>query len=366
MSGSGYQVENVLAEFWRQRMPGFGNPDDRLRISEEGFQLGRERSNGRQASPSGWAQPTNVLARIADSSELSPEVEYEQQRRFGRFLVPVIIPPLPEANPFPQVQDHVGTYRKSIKVPEEEAVTAETTPTPTVAPESGTPAADPEEPLKLVLEPDLSLGAEHGLDLLTPELEIPELSAADAMFADERKEASAGQATVAAEAKPTEAEAPPEITEVEAEAEPSAAEAAVPEPEPVVVAPSTAALLDTMEDEEVDDEDDFEDGLKDVPTDETDVVFGAAQITRKAIGTFVEAYPDSALRYLLRRSLDGRPLPSEFEAVHEQWTERGLSRGRIKRHLLDLMKWKDIPDLPIHELLGEVRGRLFTIDQQQS
>jgi hypothetical protein len=366
MSGSGYQVENVLAEFWRQRMPGFGNPDDRLRVSEEGFQLGRERGNGRQVPPSGYTQPTNILDRIADNSELSPEVEYEQQRRFGRFLVPAIIPPLPEANPFPQVQDHVGSYRKSVEVPEEEAVTAETAPPPAVASELVTPAADTEEPLEMVLEPDLSLGVEDDLDLLTPEIETPELSVADAMFADERKEPSAGEATVAAEPKAAEAEATSEITEVEAEAEPSEAEEESPEPEPVVAAPSTAALLDAVDDEEIDDDEDFEEGLKDVPTDETDVVFGIAQITRKSIGMFVEAYPDSALRYLLRRNLDGRPLPPEFEAVHEQWTDRGLSRGRLKRHLLDLMKWEDIPDLPVHELLGEVRGRLFTLSQQGS
>ena len=131
----------------------------------------------------------------------------------------------------------------------------------------------------------------------------------------------------------------------------------------MVAAPSTAALLDAVDDEEIDDDDDFEEGLKDTPTDEADVVFGTAQVTRKSIGTFVETYPDSALRYLLRHNLDGRPLPSEFEAVHEQWTDRGLSRGRLKRHLLDLMKWDDIPDLPIHELLGEVRGRLFAFQQ---
>ena len=388
MSGTGYQVENVLSEFWRQRMPGFGNPDDRLRVSEEGFQLGRERGNGRHTPPSGWAQPANILDRIADNSELGPEVEYEQQRRFGRFLVPAILPPLPEATPFPRVQDHVGTYRKSIEVPEEEAVVAEAATAPSATPELAPPAAATEDSLEIMLEPDLPLGADDslGLDLLTPEIEIPELSAADAMFADERKEPASEETAAAAKLEPEAEEATPateveaegagdapasgeavesaetaEVAEVEAEAE--AAEVAEEEPEPVVAAPSTAALLDAVDDEEIDDDDDFEEGLKDTPTDEADVVFGTAQVTRKSIGTFVEAYPDSALRYLLRRNLDGRPLPSEFEAVHEQWTDRGLSRGRLKRHLLDLMKWDDIPDLPIHELLGEVRGRLFAFQQ---
>ena len=355
MPGSGYQVENVLAEFWRQRMPGFGNPDDQLQVSEEGFQLGRERGNGRQAPLSGWAQPTNILDRIADTSKQSPEVEYEQQRRFGRFLVPVIISPNPQENPFPQVQDHVGTFRKSLELPEVEAVSAEAVPTPSAAPAEGAV-----EPRELILEPDLAL--------LTPEIEVAEPSAADAMFAEERKPTEAEAEAPPAEAAADEPEPATEAAEAKAEAEPTeVADEEAPEPEPAPAdTPSAAALLDTVEDEVEDDEDDFEEGLKDVPTDETDVVFGTGQITRKATGKFVGDYPDSALRCLLRRNLDGRPLPSEFEMVHEQWTERGLTRGRIKRHILDLMKWEDIPDLPIHELLRELRGRLYALSQQKS
>ena len=72
-------------------------------------------------------------------------------------------------------------------------------------------------------------------------------------------------------------------------------------------------------------------------------------------------YPDSALRFLLRREMDGRPLASEIESVHELWQERGLVRGRVNRYLLELMGWEEVPDLPIHELLGEVRRHLVTL-----
>ena len=76
---------------------------------------------------------------------------------------------------------------------------------------------------------------------------------------------------------------------------------------------------------------------------------------------FVQQYPDSTLKFLLRRNLDGRPLPTEFEQIYANWEKRGLMRGRVRRYVLQLMEWKDVPDLPLHELLGQMRNRLLDI-----
>ena len=91
------------------------------------------------------------------------------------------------------------------------------------------------------------------------------------------------------------------------------------------------------------------------------MVFGTGPITRDSLQRYVREYPDSALRFLLRREIDGRPLSREVESVHEQWQERGLVRGRVNRYLLELMSWEEIPDLPIHELLGEMRRHLVSL-----
>ena len=61
-----------------------------------------------------------------------------------------------------------------------------------------------------------------------------------------------------------------------------------------------------------------------VETDETDVVFGTGKITPASMMSFVRQYPDSTLKFLLRRNLDGRPLPSEFDQIYKTWEERGL------------------------------------------
>ena len=129
-------------------------------------------------------------------------------------------------------------------------------------------------------------------------------------------------------------------------------------PGPGPPAPSAADLLSSLEE---DDDEDFEedDGLTAVETDETDVVFGTGKITPASMMSFVRQYPDSTLKFLLRRNLDGRPLPSEFDQIYKTWEERGLMRGRVRRYVLQIMDWEDVPDLPVHELLGQMRNRLM-------
>ncbi|MGA0320232.1 MAG: hypothetical protein ACO3N5_12025, partial [bacterium] len=127
--------------------------------------------------------------------------------------------------------------------------------------------------------------------------------------------------------------------------------------------PTTAQLLDFDDEEE--EEFDDEDGLSAEETDETDVVFGTGPITQASMIKFMHQYPDSVLKFLLRRNLDGRPLPGEFEKIYDQWQQRGLMRGRLKRHLLKMMEWEEIPDTPIHELVGQIRNRILDLRLEQ-
>ena len=127
-------------------------------------------------------------------------------------------------------------------------------------------------------------------------------------------------------------------------------------PKPAAV--SAADLLANMDDEEEEDFDE-DDGLTAVESDETDVVFGTEKITPASMMNFIRQYPDSTLKFLLRRNLDGRPLPTEFEQIYKTWEDRGLMRGRVRRYVLQIMDWEDVPDLPVHELLGQMRNRLL-------
>ena len=106
------------------------------------------------------------------------------------------------------------------------------------------------------------------------------------------------------------------------------------------------------------DEEEEDDGLAEVSEDDTDVVFGNGPINRPSMVKFINKYPDSALRFLTRRDLDGRPVRSEFEPIYEKWADRGLMKGRVKKYILTLMEWDDLPDRPLHELVGDMRNKL--------
>ena len=128
---------------------------------------------------------------------------------------------------------------------------------------------------------------------------------------------------------------------------------------------TTANLLLSLEEDEEDEELEEDDsGLILVDSDETDVVFGGEKISKAALEKFIRQYPDSTLRFLLRRSLDGRPLSAEIEAIYYSWEKRGLSRGRLKKYLLKLMEWPEVPDLPILDLLQSLKDRIYEDSQK--
>ena len=136
------------------------------------------------------------------------------------------------------------------------------------------------------------------------------------------------------------------------------------EPEENVVPPSfsVAKLLSNVDEDEEIEEDDSE--LQQVDSDETDVVFGGKKITQASMEKFVHQYPDSTLRYLLRRNLDGRPLPAEIVAVHSNWEERGLLRERLKKYVQKLMEWPEVPDLTALDLLQNLRDHIYEVSHK--
>ena len=90
----------------------------------------------------------------------------------------------------------------------------------------------------------------------------------------------------------------------------------------------------------------------------------AAWVMREPIGIITIVAP-SAIKFLLRKNLDGLPLPIEYEKIYQKWETRGLSRGKLKKYLLKLMKWKELPDIPMLEVLKIIREYLFDIREKK-
>jgi len=98
-------------------------------------------------------------------------------------------------------------------------------------------------------------------------------------------------------------------------------------------------------------------------SDDTDVVFGSDIIRIPSMEKFVRQYPESALKFLMCQNIDGKPLPTDIVLVHTEWEERGLSRNVLKKYVLELMQWSDLPDLPFHDFYLQIRNRIFELSR---
>jgi len=98
-------------------------------------------------------------------------------------------------------------------------------------------------------------------------------------------------------------------------------------------------------------------------SDDTDVVFGRDIIRIPSMEKFVLQYPESAMKFLMRQNIDGKPLSSDIVLVHAEWEERGLSRNVLKKYVLELMQWSDFPDLPFQDFYRQIRNRIFEVSR---
>ena len=113
---------------------------------------------------------------------------------------------------------------------------------------------------------------------------------------------------------------------------------------------------------EVDEEEEEESAQSSGPEEEdSDVVYGTGRITDQAHRSFIISSPDSAVKFLLRKELDGRPLKSTQDEIYNGWQERGLSRGKLRKHFLKIMEWDNVPELEVSEIYNQVKDKVYEI-----
>lgn len=100
--------------------------------------------------------------------------------------------------------------------------------------------------------------------------------------------------------------------------------------------------------------------------DESDVVYGTGRITDLSHKSFILSNPDSAVKFLLRKELDGRPLKSSQEAIYEEWQKRGLSRGKLRKHVLKIMGWDNVPELEVLEIYNKLKEKAYEIKHSEN
>ena len=299
---SAYQIESLLADFQQTGSPAGKFASETLSLSADAIQDARKYLRPLKRSHLNWVTPKDIRGLVEDISFYDSVVDNVQQSRAGRFVVPAYVPEVP-APAFPLVRDHTKMAPES-KTTEQESSKSTVTDENAMTPEVNTESAEVEDKVSVSGSEDIS--KENSLLIETEK--SPE----------ESEKSTPGESAV-----------------------------------------STASLFEGIDDEEHELE---EEGLQGDNSEENDVVFGDGRIDQKSMSNFVAHYPDSTLKFLMRKNLDGRPLPVGYEEIYSQWENRGLSRGRLKKYLFKLMEWKNFPDIPVHDVVNNIREHQYFLE----
>jgi len=314
---SAYQIESLLAEFQQDQFPVDESASETLSLSVGAIQDARQYFRPPKNFSLDWIYPKDIMRLVEDQTPYEPVVDYVQQSRAGRFVVPAYIPKNP-APPFSLVSDHTQVDNES-------------------------DAVEQEKPESSALE-EVSL--------------LHEVSSEKTKMEDQIDISQSEEATVKGTLSVEPADDSLEMqTEVDTEESEE-----TPTDEPAI---SISALFEGIDEEGLDEEDYIDvGGLRGEINDDNDVVFGDGHIDLKSMSIFVRKYPDSTIKFLLRKNLDGRSLPAGYEEIYTQWENRGLTRGRLKKYLFKLMKWIDFPDIPANDVVTKIREHHFELKRK--
>ncbi len=90
-----------------------------------------------------------------------------------------------------------------------------------------------------------------------------------------------------------------------------------------------------------------------------DVVYGNGRVTDDSIWDFIHDYPDSAVKFLYRKTLENKNLSPNEEDIYRKWEMRGMSRAKVREYVLEIMGWKSLPDDFPHNIWRELRDQIF-------
>ena len=324
MQFSAYQIESMLDDYQKEKFPSDRSTSETLSLSEEAINEARQHFTPSENRIPVWKSPIEVIELIEDKTSYNLVVDYVQQSRAGRFVDPVYVPENP-----PPAFSLVTDYSKHDRKDSEEEQEDQESGTTRVKDKVSVNEAETEKNLSHSDQINISI-TEKDTDSNSEKIsETDIVEAADEESIPEKLGEDTKRSNKANKKIPTD---------------------------------SAAKLFENIEDDEVDEEFEFDEkGLCDEDDVDNDVVFGDGQIDSKSINRFVKNFPDSAIKFMFRKNLDGRNLPVEYEEIYINWEKRGLSRGRLKKYLFKMMKWDNFPDIPILEVVQRIKDRQYDL-----
>ena len=342
MQFSAYQIESMLDDYQQEKFPSDRTASETLSLSEEGINEARQHFTRSATRDLVWKSPKEVIELIEDKTAYDLVVDFVQQSRAGRFVDPVYVPenPLPA---FSLVTDYSQLDRKLSEELQQaqESDNAEKdlshsklrSGTAQVQDRVSVNDAETEKDLSHSDQINISI-SEKDADANSAKISETEIvKATDEEIISKKSGEDAKNSTKSRGKRPTD---------------------------------SAAKLFENIEAVEPDEEFEFDKKVQiDEDDGDNDVVFGDGQIDSNSISRFVKNFPDSAIKFMFRKNLDGRNLPVEYEEIYINWEKRGLSRGRLKKFLFKLMKWDNFPDIPILEVVQRIKDRQYDLKDKK-
>ena len=338
MQFSAYQIESMLDDYQQVNSPFDRSSSETLSLSEEAINEARQHftTSGKQASI--WISPKEIIKLIEDKTDYDLVVDFVQQSRAGRFVDPVYVP---ENSP-PEISLVTGYSQHDRKrsVEDQEAQEIETSEKDLSLSAMGSGTAQIKDKVSVnqdETEKDLSHLDHRNISITEKNSDENSAKVIETDFVKVEDEESISENSREEEKNSTKSKKKGQTD-------------------------SAAKLFENIEDDEQDEEFEFDEkGLRDEDDGDNDVVFGDGKIDSKSISRFVKSFPDSAIKFMSRKNIDGRNLPVEYEEIYINWEKRGLSRGRLKNHLFKLMKWDNFPDIPILEVVQRIKDRQYDL-----
>jgi len=338
MQFSAYQIESMLDDYQQENFPSERSASETLSLSEEAINEARQHFTPSVNQAPVWKSPKEVIELIEDKTVYDLVVDFVQQSRAGRFVDPVYVPenPPPAFSLVTNYSEHDRTDSKE----EQEAQENETA--------------------KMDLS-HFALGS--GTAQIKDKVSVNEAETEkDPPYSDQINISINEKDTKANSTKISETDIG-KVADEESISEKSGENAKYStKSKKKILTDSAAKIFENIEHDEPDEEFEFDEkGLHDEDDGDNDVVFGDGQIDSNSISKFVKSFPDSAIKFMFRKNLDGRNLPLEYEEIYIIWEKRGLSRGRLKKYLFKLMNWNNFPDIPILEVVQRIKDRQYDL-----
>ena len=338
MQFSAYQIESLLDDYQQENFPSDRSASENLSLSQEAINVARHHFSPSASQASIWKSPKEVIELIEDKTEYDPVIDFVQQSRAGRFVDPVFYPDnSPPA--FSLVTDYSQDDKKGL-VKDQEGQENEITEKNLLNSKPGSDTARINGQF-FINEAETKKDLPHSDQIKMSISEIdPDSNSSNISETDFVK--------LGDEENIYKKSGDNEIELTRSKKDP--------------ITSSAARLFEKIEEGDLDEEFEFDEkGLNDGDNADNDIVFGDGQINSNSISRFVKNFPESAIKFMFRKNLDGRNLPVEYEEIYINWEKRGLSRGRLKKYLFKLMKWDNFPDIPVLEVLQRIKDRQYDL-----